>query len=44
MTRAVGTGDIHATVETRLRASGQRYTGQRRRIVEILVRAGEQTW
>ena len=42
MTRVVGagTGDIHATVETRLRSSGQRYTGQRRRIVEILVRAG----
>jgi Fur family ferric uptake transcriptional regulator len=32
--------DIHATVESRLRATGQRYTGQRRRIVDILLRAG----
>jgi Fur family ferric uptake transcriptional regulator len=40
MTRVEGSTDIHATVESRLRATGQRYTGQRRRIVEILVRAG----
>lgn len=32
--------DLHATVERRLRASGQRYTGQRRRLVDILARAG----
>jgi Fe2+ or Zn2+ uptake regulation protein len=27
---------VHATVAARLRAAGQRYTGQRRRLVEIL--------
>ncbi len=32
--------DLHTTVESRLRASGQRYTGQRRRLVDILARAG----
>lgn len=40
MTGATGSLDIHATVEARLRATGQRYTGQRRRIVEILLRGG----
>lgn len=40
MTPVAGSLDIHATVESRLRATGQRYTGQRRRIVEILLRAG----
>jgi Fur family ferric uptake transcriptional regulator len=40
VTHVAGSGDIHATVESRLRATGQRYTGQRRRLVEILVRAG----
>ena len=33
-------GDLHETVESRLRASGQRYTDQRRRLIEILARAG----
>ena len=33
-------GDLHGTVESRLRASGQRYTDQRRRLIEILARAG----
>jgi Fur family ferric uptake transcriptional regulator len=33
------TEDLHATVESRLRASGRRYTGQRRRLVDILVGA-----
>ncbi len=32
--------ELHETAATRLRASGQRYTGQRRRLVEILARAG----
>lgn len=32
--------DVHDTAERRLRASGQRYTGQRRRLVDILARAG----
>ena len=40
MNGVAGSADIHATVESRLRATGQRYTGQRRRLVEILVRAG----
>jgi len=40
MTRVADSVDLHATVESRLRATGQRYTGQRRRIVEILLRAG----
>jgi Fur family transcriptional regulator, ferric uptake regulator len=30
---------VHATVATRLREAGQRYTGQRRRLVEILTDA-----
>lgn len=34
------TEDLHATVESRLRATGHRYTGQRRRLVGILARAG----
>jgi Fur family ferric uptake transcriptional regulator len=33
--------DLHATVESRLRASGQRYTGQRRRLVDILAKAAQ---
>jgi Fur family transcriptional regulator, ferric uptake regulator len=40
VTSVAVSADLHATVESRLRASGQRYTGQRRRLVEILVRAG----
>ena len=32
--------DVHDTAEQRLRASGQRYTDQRRRLVDILARAG----
>jgi Fur family transcriptional regulator, ferric uptake regulator len=35
------TGDLHATVESRLRASGQRYTGRRRELVDILVDAAQ---
>jgi Fur family ferric uptake transcriptional regulator len=31
---------LHATVAERLRGDGQRYTSQRRRLVEILARAG----
>jgi Fur family ferric uptake transcriptional regulator len=34
------TGDLHGTVESRLRAAGQRYTDQRRRLIDILARAG----
>jgi Fe2+ or Zn2+ uptake regulation protein len=30
---------VHATVAARLRGAGQRYTGQRRRLIEILARA-----
>ena len=33
-------GDLHATVAARLHGSGQRYTPGRRRLVEILSRAG----
>jgi len=33
-------GDLHGTVEARLRAGGQRYTEQRRRLIDILARAG----
>ena len=40
MTSVAGSLDVHATVESRLRAAGQRYTGQRRRVVDILMRAG----
>ena len=32
--------DLHGTVESRLRATGLRYTDQRRRLIEILARAG----
>jgi Fur family transcriptional regulator, ferric uptake regulator len=32
--------ELHDTVERRLRRGGQRYTGQRRRLVEILAGAG----
>ena len=31
--------DVHATVASRLRDAGQRYTGQRRRLIEILAAA-----
>ena len=34
------TADLHATVEARLRAAGQRYTPKRRELVEALLRAG----
>lgn len=33
--------DLHETVALRLRAAGHRYTGQRRRLVDILSRAGD---
>lgn len=33
------TGDVHETVEERLRAAGQRYTPKRREIVDALCRA-----
>jgi Fur family ferric uptake transcriptional regulator len=32
--------DLHETVAVRLRAAGHRYTGQRKRLVDILARAG----
>ena len=31
--------DLHGTVESRLRAGGQRYTGRRRALVELLARS-----
>ena len=34
-----GPGELHATVEERLRAVGQRYTANRRALVDALVRA-----
>jgi Fur family transcriptional regulator, ferric uptake regulator len=34
------TGDFHVTAETRLRDAAQRYTGQRRRLVDLLAKAG----
>lgn len=33
--------DLHATIEERLRADGQRYTGKRRSIVEAIEDAGK---
>jgi Fur family transcriptional regulator, ferric uptake regulator len=33
-------GEVHATAETRLRQAAQRYTGQRRRLVDLLAKAG----
>ena len=33
--------DLHATIETRLRAVGQRYTPKRRALVDMLRRAGK---
>jgi Fur family transcriptional regulator, ferric uptake regulator len=32
--------DVHVTATTRLRSTGHRYTGQRRRLVELLADAG----
>jgi len=32
--------DVHVTATTRLRSAGHRYTGQRRRLVELLAGAG----
>jgi Fe2+ or Zn2+ uptake regulation protein len=32
--------ELHHTIESRLRGVGQRYTGRRRRLVDILARAG----
>jgi Fur family transcriptional regulator, ferric uptake regulator len=40
MTSASGSAILHAAVGQRLQDDGQRYTSQRRRLVEILVRAG----
>jgi Fur family transcriptional regulator, ferric uptake regulator len=40
VTSVAGSLEVHDTVESRLRAAGQRYTGQRRRLVDILLRAG----
>jgi Fur family transcriptional regulator, ferric uptake regulator len=37
---SAGSRELHATAETRVRAAGQRYTASRRRLVEILSRAG----
>jgi Fur family transcriptional regulator, ferric uptake regulator len=37
---SAGSRELHATAETRVRAAGQRYTVSRRRLVEILSRAG----
>jgi Fe2+ or Zn2+ uptake regulation protein len=36
----VATGELHDTVRARLLAVGQRYTHQRRRLVDILTRSG----
>jgi Fur family ferric uptake transcriptional regulator len=36
----VATGELHDTVRARLLAVGQRYTHQRRKLVEILTRSG----
>jgi Fur family transcriptional regulator, ferric uptake regulator len=36
----VATGELHDTVRARLLALGQRYTHQRRKLVEILTRSG----
>jgi Fe2+ or Zn2+ uptake regulation protein len=33
-------GELHPAAEARVRTNGQRYTGQRRRLVDILARAG----
>ena len=40
MSPAADLGSLHDTVAVRLRVDGQRYTSKRRRLVEILVRAG----
>jgi Fur family transcriptional regulator, ferric uptake regulator len=40
MMSGVATGELHDTVRARLLAVGQRYTHQRRRLVEILTRSG----
>ena len=40
MTTGAPAGDLHETIRSRLSASGRRYTGQRRRLVEILARSG----
>lgn len=34
------TSEVHVAAESRVRSSGQRYTDQRRRLVDILSRAG----
>lgn len=36
----VATGELHDTIKARLLAAGQRYTHQRRQLVEILARSG----
>jgi Fe2+ or Zn2+ uptake regulation protein len=38
---AAGTDDVHATVDSRLRAVGQRYTASRRALVSVLVDAAQ---
>jgi Fur family transcriptional regulator, ferric uptake regulator len=40
MMSGVATGELHDAVRARLLAVGQRYTHQRRRLVEILTRSG----
>ena len=40
MMSEVATGELHDTVRARLLAVGQRYTHQRRRLVDILTRSG----
>jgi len=40
MMSEVATGELHDTVRARLLAVGQRYTHQRRKLVEILTRSG----
>ena len=40
MTAGAPFDQLHATVSERLSDDGQRYTSQRRRLVEILARAG----
>ena len=41
MSPAVETRPVHQEVAERLRRSGQRYTPQRRRLIDILARAGD---
>jgi Fe2+ or Zn2+ uptake regulation protein len=37
---SVPASDLHETIRTRLSAAGRRYTGARRRLIDILIRSG----